>query len=168
MDSILEHSACGRSDDIDDLQLDALLGEVCHFLGANIEKKGAEITSDDLPTIRASNGLIFQLLLNLIGNSLKYVRPNARPQIHIAHERDENWVKIGVRDNGVGMSEDDLKLVQQPLMRGASSEGTEGVGLGLSLAKNIIEELAGELRIESELGQGTCVWLNFPHQILSP
>jgi two-component system, sensor histidine kinase and response regulator len=162
MDSILLHSSYAKSEDVENISLSDLIGEVIQFLGVLIESKQAEISAEDLPLIRGSHGLLFQLFLNIIGNALKYSSPQHRPKVEILYKSTEKWLKIGVKDNGVGMTQEDLDIVKTPLTRGSSSRGTEGSGLGLSLAKNIMDEFGGRLDMESTLGQGTCVWLSFP------
>lgn len=168
MDSILMHSSYAKSEDIAEISLTDLIAEVLHFLASLIESKGAEICAQTLPTLRGSHGLLFQLFLNIIGNALKYSHPDRKPKVEILFRRDPDQLVIGVKDNGLGMSKDDLDIVKNPLTRGNSSRGTEGSGLGLSLAINIIHEFGGRLELESELDQGTCVWLFFPALAVSP
>jgi signal transduction histidine kinase len=76
------------------------------------------------------------------------------------------YVGLEVVDNGLGMSTSDLEVVKKPLTRGQSSEGTDGVGLGLSLAKNIMDEFGGELLIESEEGKGTRIKMLFSQDLV--
>lgn len=162
LDSILEHSAYGKAEDIDWISMPDLIRDVCKFLGASIEKNQAEIIVDELPNIMGSYGLIFQLILNLVGNAIKY-REASRPlQVTIFSEENSEEKIICISDNGVGMSEEDLHIVSKPLTRGQSSQGTEGSGLGLSLANNIMTEFEGKLEIHSKLGEGTTIKLYFP------
>lgn len=168
MDSILLHSSYGKSEDISDISLTELISEVLHFLTSLIESKGAEICAEALPTLRGSHGLLFQLFLNIIGNALKYSHPERIPKVEILFRKDPQQLVVGVKDNGLGMSKEDLAIVKNPLTRGNSSIGTQGSGLGLSLAVNIINEFGGRLEIESSIDQGTCVWLYFPALIVVP
>ena len=100
--------------------------------------------------------------MNLVGNALKYHKPNVQPNIKLWSDEEGDEIKVYIEDNGVGISEEDLKIVSEPLFRGKSSEGTEGSGLGLSLAKNIVTEFKGKLKLHSEKDKGTKVELSFP------
>jgi signal transduction histidine kinase len=166
MDSLLEHSTYGKSEDVGNVDGNEILLQVEKFLGPVIEEKGAEITSDELPVLRVSHGLLFQLLLNLVGNSLKYCHPDRSVQIMVNRVDSGRYVGLEVVDNGLGMSTSDLEVVKKPLTRGQSSEGTDGVGLGLSLAKNIMDEFGGELLIESEEGKGTRIKMLFSQDLV--
>lgn len=165
MDSILQHSAYGKQEDsLVWVDMNELLRDVIQFLGSVIEDKGAEVHIGDMPMVHGGKGLLFQLFLNLIGNAIKYVPSERKPVINVNCEILECDVVISVVDNGVGMSADDLEVVKKPLTRGRSSEGTEGSGLGLSLAKMVMDEMMGKMDISSILGQGTTITLSFPHQ----
>ena len=164
MDSILEHSAYGSHEDSTEIDMNQLLKDVISFLTDRIKEKQAVISIDELPKIEGSYGLCFQLIMNLVGNSLKYQAPDKIPEVNISSKTVEDVIVISISDNGLGMTEEDLKVVEEPLTRGQSSEGTEGSGLGLSLAKNIITEFNGKLTINSKLGEGTTVELSFPRK----
>lgn len=162
MDNILEHSAYAKIESAEEVDLNQLMMDVFQFLGSVIEERSAEIVRDELSTVRGNKGLLFQLFLNLVGNALKYVPKGRQPKIEVKCSTSDEWVEISVVDNGMGMSEEDLAVVKQPLMRGRSSEGTEGSGLGLSLAKIAMDEMKGSLSIESTEGDGATVKLKFP------
>jgi signal transduction histidine kinase len=162
MDNILEHSAYAKIESAEEIDLNQMMADVFQFLGSVIEERSAEVVKDELPVIRGNKGLIFQLFLNLVGNALKYVPMEQQPKVCVECATIEGWIEVSVSDNGVGMSEEDLSVVKKPLMRGASSEGTEGSGLGLSLSKMAMDEMKGSLNIDSAKGQGTKITLRFP------
>ncbi|MBF0198195.1 MAG: response regulator [Planctomycetes bacterium] len=165
LDSILEHSAYGRSEDTVSVDMNELVNDVTKFLGASIESNHAEIVCDSLPRLKGSYGLFFQLILNLVGNALKYHDASRSPMIEIGGEHDEEFEVITIKDNGQGIAEEDLEMVMEPLTRGKSSEGTSGSGLGLSLGANIMEEYQGKLVLTSKEGEGTTVRLSFPKSL---
>ncbi len=162
LDGILEHSAYGKTRDAAAVDLARLLDDVLQFLGASIEESGAVVERGELPVLQGSRHLLFQLLLNLVGNAIKYRAPARPPRVTVSAMDEADGVVVSVRDNGRGIARDEIDLVQQPLKRGRNSSGTPGSGLGLSLSKNIMAECGGQLQLTSEEGIGTEIRLHFP------
>ncbi len=165
MDNILEHSAYGKASDEKPVCFQKLLEDVIGFLEEKIGREHAQITSDQLPILHGSYSLFFQLILNLVGNAIKYRRMDVPPTITLVGSRQQNEILITIEDNGRGISAEEREQIINPLVRGSSSVGTQGSGLGLSLAKNIIEEYEGTLHIESEPGSFTRIILTFPDKL---
>ncbi len=119
---------------------------------------------DEVPEINGDHRAIKQMTLNLITNSVKFTDPGGEIQISVAVERQ--WVVIRVKDNGIGISQDDLPRLGQPFEQVNSPEAdvrnTHGTGLGLALTKSFAEMHGGHLSIESELGVGTTVSIFLP------
>ncbi|MBF0244686.1 MAG: sensor histidine kinase, partial [Planctomycetes bacterium] len=164
MEEILEHSAYGARGSHQDLDLHKLVDEVGLFLGVDVGApgEGRTVSVSPLPKLRAIRSLIFQLLLNLIGNSLKYADEGTELKVNISFEAGSLSGRLKIFDNGRGIPEKDIAKVLNPLTRGSNAGSTKGSGLGLSLARNIMSEHGGELAIESAPGKGTCVVLGFP------
>lgn len=96
---------------------------------------------------------------NIITNAMKYNQKDQRSiQIHVKPYENE-FVYIGIRDNGDGIAEKDLPLIFKRMYRGDTSRNssTGGSGLGLAIAKRIIEEHGGTIWAESEAGEGTLI-----------
>lgn len=112
---------------------------------------------------------IKQIFVNLLNNAVKFTNPGGKVLFEIktlSREKDISHMVISVTDTGIGMSKDFIeKNLYQPYsqeMNSASSENT-GSGLGLSIAKNLVEQMGGHMEVESELGKGTrfTVYLDF-------
>jgi len=71
-------------------------------------------------------------------------------------------VQIKVRDNGIGIHPEDLYHIFKRFYRSRFSQDTQGIGLGLPLAKAVVEAHHGTIEVDSELGKGTTFTLNFP------
>lgn len=102
-----------------------------------------------------------QVVVNLIANSIHALqeKKSARKQLQISTQLlDDINYEIRFRDNGIGMSDDVKKKVFEPLF---STKGF-GVGLGMVIVKNIVEQHHGEINIESQMGQGTSITLRLP------
>jgi signal transduction histidine kinase len=105
-----------------------------------------------------------QVLVILLDNAMKY----SESGIKILINQQGNEVFIGVKDQGVGISPEHLLHVFERFYRVDSSRArkTGGNGLGLSIARSIVESFGGKLEIQSEVGEGTSVTIILSHQIL--
>lgn len=102
-----------------------------------------------------------QILVNIIDNSIKYNRREGEIAIELACEKEK--VILSVKDNGIGMDQDLCDRVFEPFGTPSAENLTEvkGSGLGLALVKRLIEELGGEIALQSELGVGTVVEMSW-------
>ena len=105
-----------------------------------------------------------QILIILLDNAMKYSDSAIHISIHVKDKR----LLIEVQDQGVGISEEHLPHVFERFYRVDSSRArkTGGNGLGLSIARSLVESLGGRLEIQSEKGTGTTVTISLSHQIL--
>jgi len=126
-----------------------------------IEESGATITHDPLPTIKADRGQMVRLFLNLLSNSLKYRNAHAPPNVHVSANRDGTWWTIVVQDNGIGFDQqyaDEIFGVFKRLHR----DDYGGTGMGLALAKRIVERYGGRIWARSEPGRGSAFYFTLP------
>jgi len=100
-----------------------------------------------------------QVLVNLIGNAIKYTERGA---VSVAATWAEGAAAITIRDTGVGIASDALESVFEPFHRETSAVVVDGAGLGLSITRNLITLMGGEISVESALGTGTVVTLRLP------
>ena len=120
--------------------------------------------SDNLPMLHGDPIRVRQMLLNLLDNAVKFTPSGGRVEIKI-DTNTNNAIQIEVSDSGIGISEDDLKLVLTPFSQATSNtmiRHGEGIGLGLSLVKHLIEMHSGTLAMRSKPGEGTTATLEFP------
>lgn len=103
-----------------------------------------------------NEALFYRAIYNLIENACKYNIAKGLVQIAIVEE--PTAVQLSIRDSGVGIGAEDLPLIFEAFYRADPSRSSEvsGSGLGLSIAKSILERSGATLRVESELGDGTC------------
>ena len=122
----------------------------------------------NLPTIKGDAKKLRQIFSNLISNAIKFSKRGDVVTISAAPTRDRG-ITVIIRDNGIGMSSEELKIAQTPFgqVDGGRNRMHEGTGLGLPIATALTELHGGVLRIKSEKGAGTeaAVSLPPPHQI---
>ena len=127
---------------------------------------GVELVCDiagDLGRMRADPGRLRQVLLNLVGNAVKFTARGG--MVHVTSRQDASGgLEIRICDTGIGISERERPLVLEPFGRSADPRALSqpGAGLGLPLAKHLIELHDGTLTLESEPEQGTAATISFP------
>jgi signal transduction histidine kinase len=132
-----------------------VMEDVLMALEQVITDRGAVVTHDDLPVVRGNAPQLTQLLLNLIGNAIKYCEATPPTVEVISRQQPEgNWL-FEVRDNGIGIPEKERDKVFDPFKRLHASSRYEGTGLGLAICKKIIERHDGTIWVKSKEGEGT-------------
>jgi PAS domain S-box-containing protein len=118
---------------------------------------------DDLPRLRGDLRKMKQILVNVVSNAVKFTEPGGSVTV-CARCRPESGHVFQVADTGLGMAETDIPKALSPFGRIAKGVGRsiEGTGLGLPLTKKLVELHDGRLNLESALGVGTTVTLEFP------
>ena len=117
--------------------------------------------SDDLPPVRGNSQQLEQVFINLLLNALQAL-PERSCGVHIeaALNKVQEYLTITVRDEGYGISEDDLGKLTKPFFTTRGESG--GTGLGLSISQSIVERHGGSMVFASELGKGTTVTVKIP------
>jgi signal transduction histidine kinase len=116
---------------------------------------------DRLPeTIEADSQTLTQVFANLVSNAVKYA-PDA-PDVHISGWREQESVKIAIRDEGIGMDAEDLPKLFQRYFRARTSTGIAGTGIGLNLVKQIVDLHHGTIDVTSRKGQGSTFTVTLP------
>lgn len=143
-----------------------IVSAVVARMRSQYETKTIELTVDaetDLPKCYVDRGRIEQVLINLLGNSLQYTDAGGQVRINLSHEADR--IRFGIHDTGIGLSSTDVKRVFQRFYRVDKSRSrlTGGSGIGLTIAKNIIDAHEGQIWAESlGLRQGTSIYFRIP------
>ncbi len=153
---ILEYARLGSNHDLVSVPVDLteVVHKITHSILANSEGELPEINCAPLPVIVADKTFMEQLFSNLITNSIKYQKAGNRPIIHIAAEDLKNHWKFSVSDNGIGIDPKHFSKVFTVFQRLHSKEQYSGTGIGLAICKKIINNLKGEIWIESTPGNG--------------
>jgi len=159
---ILAYSRVGSGGrKIERLDLKGVLAVVLADLKASIDESGALVTHDDLPVIEADSSQMYHLLMNLVGNAIKY-RGHAAPRIHIgAAQRPGEWL-FWVKDNGIGMDMKDSVRIFDVFERLHGNDRYSGTGIGLAICKKAVESHGGRIWVESSPGDGSVFYFTIP------
>ncbi|PIC86977.1 histidine kinase [Sporosarcina sp. P20a] len=114
------------------------------------------------PDIKADENRLYQILFNLVHNAIKF---STEGTVHVSAEVQNKMAVIRVSDEGIGMSPEDAKIIFKPYKQaesGITSTGGGGLGLGLSICKQLIELHGGEIRVETKEDEGTTFTFTLP------
>jgi two-component system, cell cycle sensor histidine kinase PleC len=127
--------------------------------GVNIQRR----ISGDLPFVRGDETKLAQVFANLLSNAIKFTQQDGVVSIEALRMADGGAV-VFVRDTGVGMSEEDIQIAMSPFgqVDGTRSRWREGAGLGLPIARSLVELHGGRMEIKSSKGVGTEVAVILP------
>ena len=137
------------------INLELLIREVLGFLEKEASYRNISVQfhiPEDFPSIQSDRGQLQQVFLNIINNAFAAMKEGGRIDISMREERDVDAVAVTIKDNGHGISKEDLPRIFEPFFT-TKKEG--GVGLGLSITYGIVEKLGGRISVESTVGQGT-------------
>ncbi len=157
INDLLAYARVGRgsqSQPIGEIPCGQLMDDVSMNLKMIIRESNAKIVVKPLPTVLGNRTQLLQLLENLVGNALKY-RGQIAPIIEVSAESDgEHW-RFAVRDNGIGIEQAHFDRIFQIFQRLHNRGEYTGNGIGLSIARKIVERHRGKIWLESKLGEGT-------------
>lgn len=131
-------------------------------LSASIRECSAAVTRDELPTVLGDETQLIQLFQNLIGNAVKYRKPETLPQVHISAQREGNYHVFSVSDNGIGIQPEYYDRIFQIFQRLHTQGEYAGAGIGLAVCKRIVERHQGRIWIKSDPGQGSTFFFTVP------
>jgi len=129
-----------------------------------VEQNQAVITWNGLPTVQAHEIRLVQLFQNLIGNAIKYRRPEP-PQIHVdAQRRPSDWL-FSVQDNGIGIKPEYAQQIFGIFKR-LHGKAYPGTGIGLAICQRIVESYGGRIWVDSTPGQGSVFRFTLPQRAM--
>jgi light-regulated signal transduction histidine kinase (bacteriophytochrome) len=138
----------------------SVLRQALRNLEPEIMAATASVTFDDLPTVRADEDGLLQVLQHLLNNALTY-RNGTSPQIHVAAKRDAaEWI-FSLADNGLGIDRKDTETIFD-LFRRMDVRTPDGHGIGLAICRATLERFGGRIWVESTPGQGSTFYFALP------
>jgi two-component system, NtrC family, sensor kinase len=144
------------------LDVEEILREVLGFLGKEAEYRSiaVHVTVDpDVPKIESDRGRLQEIFLNLFNNALAALGDGGRLDVS-ARRPDAQSITVSVRDTGCGIPPADLRRIFEPFFSTKTERG--GTGLGLSITYGLVQEIGGDISVESQVGQGTEFTIRLP------
>lgn len=147
---------------IQPVDLKSLVEEVMGFLIREAEYRSISVSlevDEGTPLIESDRGKLQEIFLNLVNNAFAAMEDGGHFQIRISPQ-NRNSVLVTVRDDGCGIPKSDLEHIFEPFFSTRTKKG--GTGLGLSLTYNFVQEMGGDISVESEPGKGTTFSVTLP------
>ncbi len=162
IDDLLAFSRAGRAEEGFHLvACDQVLEQVLFDLQLAIDDAGAQVLVEPLPVVEGDPGQLAQVFRNLIGNAIKF-RGDRPPRVAVCAHRDGDVWIISVADNGIGIDPDHQERVFEVFQRLHGRGEYPGTGIGLAIAKRVLESHGGAIELESEPGRGSTFYLSLP------
>jgi len=153
---LLDFSRVGRiEDDLEVVDFNKLITEILALYRRQMEELGASVVFENLPAIETYKTPMRQVFQNLIGNSLKYHRNGVPPVISIRCKETKTQFQFSIKDNGLGIAAEFFDKIFIIFQRLHNREQYSGTGMGLAIAKKIVENLGGKIWLTSEEGKGS-------------
>ena len=163
IEALLSFSRVGTtSQELEPTDLNGTLASVLLDLEVVIEETSAQIQVGELPTLNADSSQMRQLFQNLIGNALKFSKPDVAPVVSISASRHGSAFRIVVTDNGIGFAEKYQDKIFTVFQRLHAREEYDGSGIGLSICRRIVERHDGAIFASSSLGDGATFTITLP------
>lgn len=164
---LLQYALAGQQQgQIEKVPLRMILDDVTSILHVQIDKTQATISYEELPVVDAPKLAITQVMQNLIGNALKFIKPDVAPVIRIESiERAKEW-EIIVSDNGIGIDKEYQQEIFGVFRRLHSKSDYAGTGVGLAIVQKQVQSMGGRIWVESEKGAGSAFHFTIPKSLL--
>lgn len=142
----------------------------------NLQPPRANIRIESpLPPVNANPAALTQVISNLLGNAVKFVKNGTHPEVRVSAARKVEstpdgeiaWVRLQFTDNGIGVPRDAQKRLFAMFQRLHRPELYEGTGMGLAIVRKAVERMGGRLGVESEEGRGSCFWVELKAEQLT-
>jgi two-component system CheB/CheR fusion protein len=170
---ILNYSRLSAKDNqFEKADLNVMIAELLDDLEFTIKEKNANIIVGALPTLEINRGQIRQVFQNLVSNAIKFAKHGIDPKVEIfchdattesmVEDVSEEFVYIHIKDNGIGFEEKYAKSIFNLFEKLHSKDVYEGTGIGLAIAKKIIEKHHGNIKVDSVVDVGTEFIIGLP------
>ena len=152
---LLNFSRLGTSGEKQKVDLNDSLNEIKENFRTKIEEENISINTLLLPVVEAYKVEITQLFQNIISNAIKFRKPDVSPIITISFDEDATHYRFRIKDNGIGIKQEQIHKIFDMFSRLHSTKDYEGQGIGLAFCKKIVEMHHGEIWVESTYGEST-------------
>lgn len=146
---------------LEPVDIESVLSDIVHMFKHRAQKDGVVVEYNHpefIPEIIADSDRLKQVFINVIDNAIKFTEANKRVKVIMASDDESVYIKI--KDQGLGISEEDLPKVKEKFFKGTSKKS--GSGIGLAVSDEVIKLHGGTFEIESQIDEGTTITISLP------
>jgi C4-dicarboxylate-specific signal transduction histidine kinase len=143
------------------IEINMMLADVCELLDLEIRHHHVRVSQPSSTTaiyVQGNPTQLSQVLVNVMLNAIQAMTSSFPREIHLDIQADAANVRIQVRDTGVGLTEENTPRIGDPFF----TTKAQGLGLGISICRDILAQYGGQLTLENNAGQGACATINLP------
>lgn len=158
---LLSYSRIARTDlGFQSVNLTSVVEEALMQLEVELQERQTQVTVEKplLPVLGHRSTLV-QVMSNLLVNAIKFVEPGVTPQVQIWTTEQDDWVRLHIVDNGVGIAPQHQQRIFRIFERLHGAEVYPGTGIGLAIVRKGVERMNGQVGVESQVGEGSCFWI---------
>jgi len=167
--AITEYAKAGSTlGQVEFVDLNEVISEVLESFGDLIQEQHVVVeVSPDMPVIEAEWIDAYRIFHNLVGNALKYTRPDVQPRVEVGMKERPGHYQFYVRDNGIGIRSEERERIFEMFGRG-SGHAIPGTGLGLAIVRRILDRVGGRIWVESKDQEGATFYFTLPKREAKP
>lgn len=158
---LLTYSRLGASQlQLRPISLGSLVTEIVSHMEAELRRREARvIVESPFFDVLGHPVALEQVLVNLLSNAIKFVPPGVQPEVWISAEECGEWVRLWVKDNGIGISKEKKKYIFGLFQRLDQNRAYPGTGLGLAIVSRAVSQMGGRVGVESPQEKGSAFWV---------
>ncbi|HTL70826.1 MAG TPA: ATP-binding protein [Candidatus Eisenbacteria bacterium] len=170
IDSLLRLSRVSMAEKpFEPVDLSEAVRQVLSDLDLRLKDAGATVEVGALPSVNADRAQMYELFQNLVSNAVKFRRPGESPRVTLSAARGrEGFVRVTVRDNGIGFEPGQAERIFRPFQRLHGRSEYEGHGLGLAICDQIVQRHGGRISAEGSPGEGAAFTVELPAAPAAP
>ena len=152
--------------DLNELNISDVISVVKDSHYSSAKRKGIDINFKEksLPNVLADEAAVERIITNLLDNAIKYTKANSEGEVEIQVLKEKNFIKVLVKDLGIGIEGSDQELVFRRFYRTPDARASQktGSGLGLAIVKNLTISLGGQVGVKKRSHKGSTFWFTLP------
>ncbi|HLY74435.1 MAG TPA: PAS domain S-box protein [Planctomycetota bacterium] len=138
-----------------------VISEVLDAMREDLRRSGAQVSvRPEFSAVRGNSKLLAHAISNLVYNAIKFVAPGAVPRVTIRAERQGEWLRLVVEDNGIGIASEVRSRLFQLFQQ--LTPQYPGTGIGLAIVRKCVQRMGGRVGVDSVVGSGSKFWIDLP------
>jgi PAS domain S-box-containing protein len=166
LESILDYArSTKQSRDKTEVDTADILRETLDCLASSIDRVDIKINWKSMPVVRGNRIQLLRIFQNLLSNAIKFRDEKRRSEVRVGAEDSGQVWTFAIADNGIGMNEETQKALFRRFGQSKPKKLHGGIGAGLSICKDLVEQHGGKIWVESKAGQGSTFYFSVPKTV---